>query len=133
MRLTIVADDKRVTVDGEGLVFDFPISPEIHAVQWNGASGEIEYNNGTGNTAILEITGFQYIVDAFFVEEARLAQAVIDAESARVAAITYADYRRSAYPPVTEQLAMQYDDLINGTTLWKDAVLAVKALYPKPI
>ena len=36
------------------------------------------------------------------------------------------------YLPVEEQLDMQYWDLVNGTTTWKDHVAAVKAKYPKP-
>jgi len=27
---------------------------------------------------------------------------------------------------------MQYWDLVNGTTTWKDHIAAVKAKYPKP-
>ena len=36
------------------------------------------------------------------------------------------------YASVQEQLDMQYWDLVNGTTTWKDHVAAVKAKYPKP-
>ena len=36
------------------------------------------------------------------------------------------------YLPVEEQLDMQYWDLVNGTTTWKDHVKAVKDKYPKP-
>lgn len=31
------------------------------------------------------------------------------------------------------QFEMQYDDLINNTTTWKDAISAIKGKYPKPI
>ena len=27
---------------------------------------------------------------------------------------------------------MRYDDLINGTTTWQDAITAIKLEYPKP-
>jgi len=37
------------------------------------------------------------------------------------------------YPTMQEQLDMQYHDAVNGTTTWKDAVLAIKAKYPKPV
>jgi len=40
--------------------------------------------------------------------------------------------RAEAYPPLEEQLDMQYWDAENSTTTWKDAVEAVKAAYPKP-
>ncbi|BCU99922.1 MAG: hypothetical protein CM15mV31_0160 [uncultured marine virus] len=36
------------------------------------------------------------------------------------------------YASVQEQLDMQYWDLVNGTTTWKDHIAAVKAKYPKP-
>jgi len=28
---------------------------------------------------------------------------------------------------------LRFDDLINGTTTWKDAILAIKAMFPKPL
>jgi len=40
--------------------------------------------------------------------------------------------RAEAYPPLEEQLDMQYWDAQDGTTTWEDAVAAVKAAYPKP-
>ncbi len=36
------------------------------------------------------------------------------------------------YASVQDQLDMQYWDLVNGTTTWKDHVKAVKDKYPKP-
>jgi len=36
------------------------------------------------------------------------------------------------YPPIQEQLDMQYWDSVNGTTTWKDAIEAVKTEHPKP-
>ena len=36
------------------------------------------------------------------------------------------------YPNIGDQLDMQYWDLINGTTTWKDAITQVKAAKPKP-
>ncbi len=44
--VTVVADDRRLIVDGEMLEFDFSIDPEIWAIQWNGAHGHIEYRDG---------------------------------------------------------------------------------------
>jgi len=45
---------------------------------------------------------------------------------------TYEDLRRRAYGPVGDQLDMQWHDLVDGTTTWKDHVAAVKAAHPKP-
>jgi len=47
-----------------------------------------------------------------------------------------ADYvlnRKSEYKSIKEQLDMQYWDLVNGTTTWKDHIAEVKANNPKPL
>jgi|TARA_R110000823_G_scaffold103986_1_gene221710 hypothetical protein len=36
------------------------------------------------------------------------------------------------YASTGDQLDMQYKDLLNGTTLWKDHVAKVKSDHPKP-
>ena len=59
-----------------------------------------------------------------------------DAEEAQ-GAQERADYkykhdRRAAYGPVEDQLDMIYWDQVNGTTVWRDHVAAVKAAHPKP-
>ena len=43
----------------------------------------------------------------------------------------YQRVRATAYPTWQEQMDMQYKDLLNGTTTWKDAVAKVKADNPK--
>lgn len=44
----------------------------------------------------------------------------------------YQDLRLKAYPPIGEQLDMQYHDKINGTNNWQDLISSIKTLYPKP-
>ena len=44
----------------------------------------------------------------------------------------YKRARQEAYPPIQEQLDMQYWDGVNGTTDWADAIAKVKADHPKP-
>ena len=39
--------------------------------------------------------------------------------------------RASEYPTWQDQMDMQYKDLLNGTTTWKDAVAKVKSDNPK--
>ena len=39
--------------------------------------------------------------------------------------------RLNQYPSIGDQLDMQYKDLINGTTTWKDAISKVKRDNPK--
>jgi hypothetical protein len=43
----------------------------------------------------------------------------------------YARLRKEEYDALN-QLEMQYDDEVNSTTTWKDAIDAIKAKYPKP-
>ena len=40
--------------------------------------------------------------------------------------------REAAYLELKEQLDMQYKDLVDGTTTWKDHVAKVKSDNPKP-
>jgi hypothetical protein len=42
------------------------------------------------------------------------------------------DTRIKRYPTWQDQLDMQYHDLVDGTTTWKDAVKAIKDAHPKP-
>lgn len=39
--------------------------------------------------------------------------------------------RKNEYPRIEEQLDMQYHDLLNNTTTWKNAIKTVKDKYPK--
>ena len=48
------------------------------------------------------------------------------------AAIKYKSDRQEAFASIGDQLDMQYWDLVNGTTTWKDHVAKVKADNPKP-
>ncbi|OUW83085.1 MAG: hypothetical protein CBD82_00215 [Gammaproteobacteria bacterium TMED222] len=43
----------------------------------------------------------------------------------------YKAKREQEYPSIQDQLDMQYHDLINDTTTWKDAIKSVKVKYPK--
>ena len=44
----------------------------------------------------------------------------------------YIDARQIAYGSIGDQLDMQYKDLVDGTTTWKDHIAQVKADNPKP-
>lgn len=63
MRLTIIVPDSVVGIDGEFRNFEFGIAPDIRAVQWDGAVGHIEFNDGKPNAIIQSIAPFQDIVD----------------------------------------------------------------------
>ena len=45
----------------------------------------------------------------------------------------YATLRQQEYPSLQEQEDMRYWDEINGTTVWRDTITAIKAEYPKTI
>lgn len=44
----------------------------------------------------------------------------------------YKQQRGPEYPPIVDQLDMQYWDAINGTTTWLEAIQVVKGKYSKP-
>lgn len=46
--------------------------------------------------------------------------------------IEWLERRRSAYPPIGDQLDMMYNDERNGTTTWRDSIVFAKASTPKP-
>jgi hypothetical protein len=46
-------------------------------------------------------------------------------------ATEYRDLRRTTYPSLADQLDMIFHDQVNGTTVWRDTVAAVKSQYPK--
>ena len=50
---------------------------------------------------------------------------------AKINETQYQRDRESEYPTWQDQMDMQYKDLLNGTTTWKDAVAKVKSDNPK--
>jgi hypothetical protein len=63
MRVTIIRDDGVVGVDGVFRRVDLSALPErIRALQWNGVSGHIEYDEGA-NKALYDIAAFQPFVE----------------------------------------------------------------------
>lgn len=45
----------------------------------------------------------------------------------------YKSARERAYPPLQEQLDMQYWDNIDGTTVWQDTIASIKEQFPKEV
>jgi hypothetical protein len=70
------------------------------------------------------------------VNAAEPSTAEIEAEFSRLQADfdakQYQRDRKGQYPPIGDQLDMQYHDLADGTTTWVDHIAAVKAAHPKP-
>jgi hypothetical protein len=74
MKFTIIPDDKTVIIDGLGYSdLKFTIDADIHAVQWYGEIGEIEYKseltaNGVtkpNNLIINKYSAFRSALDAW--------------------------------------------------------------------
>jgi hypothetical protein len=131
MNVTVVKEDRVVMIDGEGLNFDYNLPANIWAIQWNGTNGEIEFNDGTPNETITDFSDYQYLIDAHATEKQRLADEETKAQADSVANLTYAEKRKVKYDAL-EQFEMQFDDAVNDTTTWIDAINAIKAEFPKP-
>lgn len=66
--------------------------------------------------------------------DADYAQAITDSANSKWNAqqFGYIQSRLEAYGSIGDQLDMQYKDLVNGTTVWKDHIATVKSDNPKP-
>ena len=99
----------------------------ISAIQWNGESGEVEYNDGTANKIITDISSYDFETK-FKTKKQSMADAEAKAEADRKAAMTYADKRKEEYPAIEDQLDDIYHNGIDG---WKTTIKAIKDKYPK--
>ena len=66
--------------------------------------------------------------------DADYAQAVTDLANSKweTQQFGYIQARQEAYGSIGDQLDMQYKDLVDGTTTWKDHIATVKSDNPKP-
>ena len=116
----------RITIDNEYIDsanFVGLVDSNIHAIQWGGSKGEIEYNDGTSNKEITDISSFG--LETKYATEKK---AIEDAEAKAISDRTYAEKREAEYPSTADQL----DDLYhNGIDGWKTTIKAVKDKYPK--
>ena len=66
--------------------------------------------------------------------DADYAQSVTDLANSKWDAqqFGYIQARQEAYGSIGDQLDMQYKDLVDGTTVWKDHIAKVKSDNPKP-
>jgi flagellar basal body rod protein FlgB len=79
-------------------------------------NAEIDAQDIDGNTVVLD--------------ESKITIEIIRLQ-AEYDALEYARNRKVEYDALN-QFEMQYDDKLNGTTTWDDAIDAIKAKYPKP-
>jgi len=128
--LTIIKDDKFVNVDGHPLTLDAVVlASNVHAIQFDGTNGEIEYNDGTANEAITSISAYSTITDDHATK--KTANATAEAEKAAAATAllaTYSQKRLQEYPSIPDQ----FDDIYhNGIDAWKATIKVTKDKYPK--
>lgn len=120
----------RIAIDGEYIDstnFVGFVDSNIHAIQWDGTSGEIEYKDDTPNATISDISSYGFETK-FATEKQAMADAEAQAEADRIANMTYADKRKAEYPEIGEQLDDIYHNGIDG---WKGTIKAIKDKYPK--
>jgi len=120
----------RISIDG--VYIDSPnfvslVDSKIHAIQWNGSSGEIEYKDNTPNLKITDISPYNLEQ-----KHADGKKAITDAEEKEdadaTAKYTYSDKRALEYPVIAEQLDDIYHNGIDG---WKSTIKAIKDKYQK--
>ena len=64
MRVTIIRDDGVLLKDGRSIKIDLSDFPaDIHAVQWEGTEGHVEYNDWKPYAKIANLTAFQTWID----------------------------------------------------------------------
>ena len=137
--LTIIKDDSFVRVDGVALepVDCSSLASNIHAIQFDGTNGEVEYNDGTANLAITSISAFSDVTDAYDTKKAANDAADVEAAATQTALEATYVWKRvhdqtNHYDTIEDQLDQQYKDAVNSTTTWQDAIAVVKAAHPKP-
>lgn len=140
--LTIIKDDSFVKVDGFGLepIDCSSLASNIHAIQFDGTNGEIEYNDGTNNEAITSISAYSAITDLWTSAKSTYDTALSDAATAQTnLEATYGWKRQydetTSYANLGDQLDQLYVDMLAGkldaTGTWAIAIKAVKDAHPK--
>lgn len=133
--LTIIPDDKVIIVDGVVVVCDFDIDSDVHAVQWDGSSGHVEYKSKDNTT--LSSNEYESYITLHSEEKTRQDQVKIQEDQTLLnntwpnTLPQYQQNRILEYGDITDQLDMIYWDGKNGTTLWQNHVDIIKTKYPK--
>ena len=135
-KISINKTDNMVIVDGLGFNnLDLSsIESNIHAIQFDNTTsqGHVEYNDGKTNKKITDISDYQLIIDSYAEKKTDYeTQKQKDKEDFETYKESYQYKRSVSYPPIQEQLDMQYHDAINGTNTWIDAITKVKEYYKK--
>jgi hypothetical protein len=72
MRVTIIAEENRVNVEGQSKTVDLStLAEDVHVIQWYGTVGEVEFktdyiaNTRKANERIVDFAPYQKFVDAW--------------------------------------------------------------------
>lgn len=131
MRLTIIPADKFCAVDGYGIhgVDMEGIDPDVHAVQFSGSSGHVEYTDKKPNAPIKNVARYQAIIDRHATMRAEIEAKAADPfyGMAPSEAVALAVARKTAeikqYAIVLQQRQITWDGV-----LWDADEEAVKAI-----
>lgn len=137
--ISMVKIDNTITVDGNGQTVDLSsLASNIHAIQWDGSTGHIEYNDGKANETISSMDAYTTYTDAHAsakstedaanVAEAKAIQDAQDASDAYEA--SYQGKRQAEYPSIGNQLDALYHAGSFDATMTAQ-IKAVKDKYPK--
>ena len=89
------------------------------------------YNTHPSVVSILESTNAYDAQGNSVVLDMELVNAEVTRLQAAYDAQAYSRLRKVEYN-LLNQDEMRYDDLVNGTTTWQDAIAAIKLAHPKP-
>ena len=135
----LIKEDGFIKVDDVGFLdLDCSsIANNINAIEFDGTTGHIEYNDGTNNETINSISAYSVAKGVFDNAKAAFDTFVADEATAQTALEATHGWKRvhdatNKYATIGEQLDQQYHDAVNSTTTWKDAIAAVKSAHPKP-
>ena len=121
MKVTIVPPDDIVIVDGYPLRgLDLSSLTGVHAVQWDGESGHIEYVDARPNEAITSIAAFESILNAHASERYLIENPIYTLDQRRQIQITKIKTAFDAAPSLGLQTSLGYR--VNATRTDKSNV-----------
>ena len=130
MRITVIVNDKLISINGETHICDFPVPEGMRAIQFYGDHGEAEWLNANNTPVDLEF--MKPYIECW--EAAKERDDILAAEEAKRQedlANRYDIQRRQAYPSFGDQLDALYKAGLFPPELAAQ-IQAVKDQYPKP-
>jgi|13_taG_2_1085334.scaffolds.fasta_scaffold112483_1 hypothetical protein len=142
MTLTIIKNDNWVKVDGVAIddIDCSSLASNVHAIQFDGSNGHIEYNDGKLNEAITSVSAYSTITDAHATKKASneadsTANDTAYAEHKASYVWKRANDSTTKYAEITDQLDQLYKDMVadklDTTGTWATGIKAVKDAHPK--